>query len=1322
MLHLGVCHKVDYLYALLNRAFKLLLSSCFRFSFHNLLQPKSEHMKKSLFLFIILCFLVTDITAQILETSAYTINWTGIQTWKAQNYAKAVISFEGAVYPTSQALPYFVTKKSVQKSVDLRAEVVNPQFIPLSDSELQIIQSSIFTHDLQIVSNLIEDEGVQYQELKILPFVNHNGKLMKLKSFEIQYSFSPKMAPAKSPQKQSLAISNSVLSSGNFVKIKVSKTGIYKLSFESLQKMGVDPANAHVFGYGGNVLSQNLIENKYNDLPELSVYEYKGADGVFNAGDYILFYAKGPVKQIFNSNEGFFRHKNNSYSTHGYYFVSSNVGVGKRIGLKPTIDISQMIVDTIRQFADYQVYEKDLINLIPHGSGKEFYGNSLSSNVTLNIPFSFPNVVGSKDAHVYLDLAINSQVSSSLKFYIDGVENYSTSVNANTPSQYNYNNAIESKSYYLFNPTKDDFNFGIKYSSSVSGSTGYLNYVGITAHRQLKMHGSEMPFQSIEYLDNGGAGKFLLENANANLQVWDITEPSDIKLINSTIQGSILSFIDGTNDFTQYLALDPTSASAFPEPEVVGVISNQNLHGLSPAKFVIITNPLFLTQANQLAEVHRTVDKISVAVVTTDQVYNEFSSGTPDATAIRMFMRMLYDKSITTNDLTNQPKYLLLFGKGTYDNRKLIANSGSNLVITYQGDNSLNTSDSYVSDDYFGILSDYEGVNEIIYGKMQLGVGRFPVNTAQQATDVVNKTIAYIKNEEQGLWKNQVCFIADDEDLAVFKTQADEIAETMKKSNPATQVNKIYLDAFKLNKTASGGTYPMANTKFENLINSGVMMINYTGHSGTTGWAAERILSNDDIVKMTNKKLPLWLSLSCDFSTFDHDIVSGGENILLNPIGGGIGSLACARLAWDNPNFRINKEFCKIFLNKIDGENPRIGDLVKITKNNSLSSASFSKLAYVYFGDPAVQLHFPNDYTVTTTSINDDTTLLADTISALSIVKVKGVIKDTMGVLQSNFNGIVNAVIYDKEMTINMLNNHNEDYSNLPASLKYIDRPNILFSGKFQVVKGKFEFTFKVPKDIKYNFGKGKINYYACDTTNKFEAQGYFENIVVGGIDPNSNQNVTNGPETNIYLNTTNFVSGAKVNETPIFYATVMDINGINTVGSGIGHDITLCIDNDPQMVYNLNENFVADLNSYTSGSISYKLPEIEEGKHSMTFRVWNLMNVSTSKTIDFEVVKGLAPMIFSVTNVPNPVINDTRFVIEHDRPETILNATVDLFDLTGKKIWSRTQPTIDDIYWNVSMSDGVNIQPGMYIYKISISTANSGVYSKTNKMIILKQ
>jgi hypothetical protein len=427
-------------------------------------------------------------------------------------------------------------------------------------------------------------------------------------------------------------------------------------------------------------------------------------------------------------------------------------------------------------------------------------------------------------------------------------------------------------------------------------------------------------------------------------------------------------------------------------------------------------------------------------------------------------------------------------------------------------------------------------------------------------------------------------------------------------------------------------------------------------------------------------------------------------------------------LAWDNPNFRINKEFCKIFLNKIDGENPRIGDLVKITKNNSLSSASFSKLAYVYFGDPAVQLHFPNDYTVTTTSINDDTTLLADTISALSIVKVKGVIKDTMGVLQSNFNGIVNAVIYDKEMTINMLNNHNEDYSNLPASLKYIDRPNILFSGKFQVVKGKFEFTFKVPKDIKYNFGKGKINYYACDTTNKFEAQGYFENIVVGGIDPNSNQNVTNGPETNIYLNTTNFVSGAKVNETPIFYATVMDINGINTVGSGIGHDITLCIDNDPQMVYNLNENFVADLNSYTSGSISYKLPEIEEGKHSMTFRVWNLMNVSTSKTIDFEVVKGLAPMIFSVTNVPNPVINDTRFVIEHDRPETILNATVDLFDLTGKKIWSRTQPTIDDIYWNVSMSDGVNIQPGMYIYKISISTANSGVYSKTNKMIILKQ
>ncbi|MHB9141481.1 MAG: type IX secretion system sortase PorU, partial [Paludibacter sp.] len=658
------------------------------------------------------------------------------------------------------------------------------------------------------------------------------------------------------------------------------------------------------------------------------------------------------------------------------------------------------------------------------------------------------------------------------------------------------------------------------------------------------------------------------------------------------------------------------------------------------------------------------------------------------------------------------PKYLLLFGRGTYDNRKLISNSGDNFILTYQADNSLKQTDSYVTDDYFALLDDNEGEN-VMGGLMDIGVGRFPVTTAQQASDVVNKTIGYMKNSGKGIWKNQLCFLADDGDQALHMRQADTVAESVGKAFPAYQLNKIYLDAYVQEISASGQSYPLAKSRFQNLLRSGLFLLNYTGHAGASGWTNESILSNADVKALSNQHLPLWIGATCDFLQFDVQIVSAGEQVLLNPVGGGIGILSAARPVYASQNLTIDKFVCDDLFKKQNGSEKRIGDVISAAKNKV--GSEINKLCYVYMGDPAVKLNYPTKFQVITTKVNDSTSFGNDTLRAMSVANIQGVIADENGNKISDYNGTLQAVVYDKVQRITTLNNEHD------GALTYSDRPNTLFSGNTEIVDGAFSFSFRLPKDIKYNFGTGRINYYAQNNTTNDEAQGSFENFLIGGTDTNYIDE-TDGPAVQLYLNSKSFVSGDKVNETPLFMADISDIDGINTVGSGIGHDVMLTIDHDPAQSYILNEYFQAAPNSYTDGTVKYKLPEMDNGKHTLTFRVWDLLNNSSSKTIDFEVVKGLTPVIFSVSNFPNPVKTQTQIVIYHDRPETILNTTVEIFDLSGRKIWSFSQSSAENVSWNLVTNDGVKVKAGIYLYRVSIKTNDSEICSKTNKMLIIEQ
>ncbi|MCE5331238.1 MAG: type IX secretion system sortase PorU [Bacteroidales bacterium] len=1271
-----------------------------------------------LYLFIVATF---SVYAQPIESStAYNLNWQGGQKWYANTFSKSVIAFEGAVYPNENQLPYFNQRFPAEPSFSYIVSIENPVYVNLSaDESLLLPGNADLNENPQIETQILKERGNSLLDITVFPFVKRSGQILKLKSFVL------KTEKSNTPQKMQAATrhtyaANSVLANGKFVKIKIVNSGVYKLTFEDLNSMGISPASVRIFGYGGAVLEQSFLIAKTDDLPELSIYMEKGSDGVFNAGDYILFYAQGVNKWSYDKSKGMFTHVINPYSSYGYYFVTSDAGTGRKIETKTTTLPDNPTVLPVDEFIDYNVYEKESVSLCL--SGKEFYGDIFNERTNVDISFNFPNPVLTNSTKVRMDVAASSSVSSAFELNLAGGQTKTLRLGGISDTD-EYTKGIGATGTYTFLPEKEVFTFNLKYIKPTSISTGYLNYLEINTRRYLKMSGSVMQFQNVDYLGMNGFNQYRLSDADAKVQIWDITDPQNTYQMPTQMVNGRLTFTDSNNEVKNYLAIDPTASGVFSKPEIVGVVSNQNLHALPPVDMVILTHPNFLSQAETLAQAHREIDQLTVAVVTTEQVYNEFSSGAPDATAYRWIMKMLYDRALASGNISDMPKYLLLFGRGTFDNRRLWpAMSGENLILTYQDENSLVQTLSYVTDDYFGFLDDNEGT-QIPGHLLDIGVGRFPVSTKEEATTVVEKTINYMKNTKKGIWKNQLCFLADDGDAALHMRDADNITTILGRNYPAYQINKIYLDSYLQEVSASGETYPLARTQFHDLLRNGLFLLDYTGHAGAAGWTDELILTVNDVKSLTNQQLPLWVGATCNFLQFDVKAVSAGEQVVLNPYGGGIGIFSAARPVYASENYTINRLFCDYLFKKNNGKHNRIGDAIVSAKNNI--GYEINKLCYVYMGDPALKMNYPTTYNVKTMAINDNVEG-NDTLRAMSVVNIKGIIADEAGNKVENFNGELSIVIYDKIQTIKALDNH-KDFFNPEKpeewdskKFKFNYRPNILFSGKAVVTNGEYSFTFMLPKDIKYNYGGGRINYYAYDGSTDAEAQGYFESFVVGGTNPDI-VNETDGPEMNLYLNSENFVSGDQVNESPLFIANINDINGINRVGSGIGHDLLLTIDNDPSQSIVLNDYFQSAANSYTNGVVKYKLSDLENGKHTLTFKAWDLLNNSSTQALDFEVVKGLSPNIFKVYNYPNPVKTGTTIVVEHDRPETILNTTVDIFDLSGRRIWWFNQSNADEVSWDMIGNDGIKVKQGIYLYRVSINTNNSDIESKTNKMLIIE-
>lgn len=772
------------------------------------------------------------------------------------------------------------------------------------------------------------------------------------------------------------------------------------------------------------------------------------------------------------------------------------------------------------------------------------------------------------------------------------------------------------------------------------------------------------------------------------------------------------------------------AGQSFASPEYVYNITNQDHHADPQADMVIIvpTSARLTAQAQRLKEYHERHSGLRVTIVPADELYNEFSSGTPDANAYRRYLKMLYDRAGSDADM---PRYLLLFGDCVWDNRLNTAEcaglNADDLLLCHESENSFSDIDCYVDDGFFCYLDDGEGADPLRTDKLDVAVGRFPVRTEAEAKVMVDKTIGYLENANAGSWQNLLVFMGDDGNDNRHMRDADEMATLVEGINPAFRVERIMWDAYARETSSTGNTYPDAARIIKQRQASGALIMNYSGHGAAHQLSDEGVLTLGDFAAFTNRNLPLWITASCDIMPFDSQQNNIGETAVLNRNGGAVAFFGTTRTVYVDRNNAINRAYLSALLTPHDGKYVSIGEAQRLAKNQLVTSArdtTVNKLQYSLLGDPALVLNVPVPGAVID-SINGVAMAAGGDLPRLaagSLVSVKGHIESAEGGEDTSFNGVMTALVRDAEkLIVCRLNNTTDVGASTPFT--YYDRTTVLFNGNDSVRNGRFAFTFAVPKDIDYSDDNGLINVVAVNSATNGVVNGSNGDFVVGGSTSLATDSV--GPSIYCYLNSPSFVNGGRVNTTPYFVAEISDKDGINTTGSSIGHDLVLTIDGDMSKTYVLNDNFEYDFGSYTSGRTYYNIPELTPGRHTLTFRAWDIMNNSSTVTLDFNVVEGLGPGVYDIDCTANPATTTTTFIITHDRPGSNLDVEIEVFDIGGRPLWKHTESGVATsgtytVDWDLTSDGGGRLDAGVYIYRIRMGSNGSGMVSKAKKIIII--
>ena len=1247
----------------------------------------------------------------------------------AAGQTNTFLVFKGAQYdPALNGLPvYFERVKLPAGTNAANISVADAVYQPVPEPEAALLPADMAT-DIALEVKTGYEQRQPYSLISFVPLRRNTqtGKPERLISFRLVVE--PVMSAQKTASANKAYAATSVLASGTWYRIGVTSDGIHKISYSFLRDLGIDvdninPRNIRVYGNGGGMLPFANSAPRKDDLVENAIHVQGESDNSFDQEDYVLFYGQGPNRWQFTASDQRFHHRTHLYSDTTYYFITADGGLGKRLSTQASLSGGI----TVSTFDDYAYHESDLRNLVR--SGREWYGESFEASNSYEFEFSFPNIDVTVPGYIKAEVGNRSSVAATYN------------ISAGTGS-----GAIVANGFTLcptcdyMQPASTNFAFiaagpsvPVTITKNTASAAGWLNYIELNVRRNLIMTGDQLQFRDKLSVYAGSVAAFRLSGASALISVWEITDPAAVKAQSAALNGTVLEFSVAMDSLREFIAFNNTAA--FPAPVSFGKVDNQDLHAVGPVDMVIVSHPLFLQQAARIAELHRDKDTLSVVIVTPQQVYNEFSSGAQDVSAIRDFMKMLYDRG--ANDPSLMPQYLLLFGDGSYDNKRRFT-PNSNFIPTYQSANSHSPTGSYVSDDFFGLLDDGEGQWNPSDGDLvDVGIGRFPVRSVAEAEAVVNKVMRYTNSDgiavesscdpeagksSFGSWRNTVCFIADDQDGNLHLGDAEDMAIKMDTAHPVLNVDKIYLDAYLQIMTNGGPRIPDAKAALEARIDKGALIINYTGHGGEAGLTAEGLVDVSSVNQWKNiNNLPLFVTATCEFSRFDDpERTTAGEYVLLNHEGGGIALLTTVRLVYAAPNAFLNSNFYDVAYTPMsNGQMPRIGDLIRLTKN--ASGSSVNNRNFILLGDPALRLAYPR-YKAVTTAVNSQQTNFSqpDTIHALSTVTVSGYVAGDNGLKLTNYNGTLYPTVYDKANKITTLSN---DGNQSPAYTFTLQK-NILFKGRASVTNGEFTFSFIVPKDILYQYGVGKISYYFHD--NAVDGNGYYENLVIGGLDSNAANDIT-GPAVDVYMNDSTFTFGGTTHTDPRLFAVIADSNGVNTASAGLGHDMIAILDEQQSKPILLNDYFETDLNTHKRGSIRYPFYDLPEGKHTLSVKVWDVHNNSSQSYTEFIVATSAKLALKHVLNYPNPFTTKTKFMFEYNQACDMLEVQVQVFSVSGRVVKTINAflhadgGNVEPVEWDGTDDFGDKIGKGVYIYRLSVRNSLGEKAERYERLVILR-
>lgn len=1278
---------------------------------------------------LLLALFGATLFAQNTITLQRSLDWAAEPRLKTLSNGETVEiwSFDKCLYgDEAPGLPLFSERLALPGRSRITAELVSAQYEPFAKKAGP--EDAVLSNEVTVDASVAQERNRFYGFVRLYPIRKTGSGYERVTSFTIRVNVLPEAEPVK-PRGGPFTYT-SALNDGTLYKFGVNKTGVYKLDFNFLRnELGIsnlesiDPRTIRLYGNGGAMMPERVGDARPDDLVENAIVVVGESDGKFDNSDYILFYAVGPAPRSYRPTDADMplTVTQHLYDQHAWYFIKTGAGQGLRVAEQASVPGTYVT----EEFDDVQRLETETVNLLDffnsaQGSGKRWFGDYFFQTRERTYSFTFPNIVSGSTARLRSEFAGRCGVNTSLRIQA-GSSTFSGVVFgvqvSNNEASFASNTTINGS----FQPAADKVDVRVQYLPAAEPSEGWLDYIEINARRRLRMvDQSLLEFRDLRTL-NQAASTFRLGNVNGPLTIWDITTPQTPKKQQATVSGGVAEF--GVN--TQGVLRDFVAFYdnfAFPKPQkVVGKIDNQNIHATDNVHMAIVYHPAFEASVQQLAEHRRTYSGLDVVTVPVEKIYNEFSSGAKDPTAIRDFATMLLERN------PEKFHFLLLFGDGSFD-PKNNTNSEDNLdfIPVFETYQSFSPIYSFPSDDYFALLSEGEGGN--LRGALDIAVGRLTPRTAAEAQAIVDKIVAYDKSPEVlGDWMQRLLYFADDEDVNYHINQADKLATEAEATEKWFNSDKIYFDAYQQVATSSEKRIPDAKAAINASIFKGGLTAQYIGHGGPRGWAQERVIDNNDIAGWDNRnRYPLIITATCSFGGYDdYATLTGGEQALLKVNSGAIGLLTTTRAVFIDGNNALTDAVQKVIFERINGRYRTIGEILQDAKNTLTLSDEENGRRFTLLGDPALHLAMP-EYRVRTTAINGKTFDPAnpDTLRALMPVTLEGEVTDTLGNLLANFNGKVFVTLFDKKQTLQTLGQD-------PGSIvrNFTVQRNILFKGSATVTNGRFSLNFVVPKDINYAFGNGKISYYAENGT-PLDAAGADTEIVIGGT-ANTIQDDT-PPTIQVFLNTADFAFGGITDKNPRILVQCSDDFGMNVTGTSLGHDLTAVLDDNVLETIVLNDFYESEQDNAKKGKALYPLRDLTPGRHKLRVKGWDVANNSGEGYTEFVVAEDGKAALAHVLNYPNPFTTNTSFQFEHNLAGQLLDVQISIFSVSGKLVKTilHSAPTdgfrVTDINWNGRDEYGDTLARGVYLYRVKVrgtdvAGAQVTAESEFEKLVILK-